>query len=213
MKELDILKKSWKKDEGSYDQVTEKDIDGMLHQNSSSIVKWILIISVLEFVFWNIIAFAFNDEQYQTKLRAYGIADIMNVVNVVNYVVIAGFIFVFYKNYRSISTLDSTRKLMQSIVNTRRTVKHYIWYNLFIMTLSIIISIVMMFSHNPDMIALMNKQVAAGHQSIFVCFCVVISVVFIAGMIGIFWLFYKLLYGILLKKLFANYKELKKIEL
>ncbi|WP_298222932.1 hypothetical protein [Flavobacterium sp.] len=213
MEELDVLKKAWKNEERSYDQVTEKDIYGMLHLKSSSIVKWILIISILEFVFWNIISVLFSDEKYQSKLESYGIDDIMLIVNVFNYVVVVGFIYVFYKNYRSISTLDSTRKLMQSILSTRRTVQYYIWYNLFIVTLTIVISIVMMFYHNPDMISLMNQQVSEGHKSVFLCFCVAISLVFIAVIIGVFWLFYKLLYGILLKKLFANYKELKKIEL
>ena len=49
MEELDLLKKAWKKEECSFDQVSEKDIYGMLHQKSSSIVKWILIISIVEF--------------------------------------------------------------------------------------------------------------------------------------------------------------------
>jgi hypothetical protein len=31
--------------------------------------------------------------------------------------------------------------------------------------------------------------------------------------IGVFWLFYRLLYGILLRRLYANYKELEKIDL
>lgn len=213
MEELDLLKKAWKKEERSYGQVSEKDIYGMLHQKSSSIVKWILIISIVEFAFWNVIAFLFSDEKYQDKLQTYGIENFMLVVNVINYLIVVGFIYVFYKNYRSISTLDSTSKLMQSIVSTRRTVQNYIWYNLFIITLTIVISIVMMFSHNQDLISLMNKQVAEGHETVFICFCVVISLVFIAVIIGVFWLFYKLLYGILLKKLFANYKELKAIEL
>jgi hypothetical protein len=213
MEELDLLKKAWKKEERSYGQVSEKDIYGMLHQKSSSIVKWILIISIVEFAFWNVIAFLFSDEKYQDKLQTYGIENFMLVVNVINYLIVVGFIYVFYKNYRSISTLDSTSKLMQSIVSTRRTVQNYIWYNLFIITLTIVISIVMMFSHNQDLISLMNKQVAEGHETVFICFCVAISLVFIAVIIGVFWLFYKLLYGILLKKLFANYKELKAIEL
>lgn len=212
MEELDVLKKAWKKEEDSYGQVTEKEIYAMLHRKSSSIVKWILIISILEFVFWNIIAFGFSDEKYHSKLQSYGIDNVMYVVNIINYAIVVCFIYVFYKNYRSISTLDSTRKLMKSIVSTRRTVQNYIWYNLFIIAVTIILSIVMMFSHNADMIALMNKQVAEGHQNIFICVCVVLSILFIGLVILAFWLFYKLLYGILLKKLFANYKELKKIE-
>ena len=213
MKELDVLKKAWKKEENSYDQVTEKDIYGMLHQKSSSIVKWILIISILEFAFWNVFAFVFSDDKYNAKLQSYGIENIMMIVNVINYIIVVGFIYAFYKNYRSISTLDSTSTLMQSIVSTRRTVQNYIWYNLFIITLTIIISIVMMFTHNPEVTEIMQQQVSEGHESIFICVCVALSILFIGLIIGLFWLFYKLLYGILLKKLFTNYKELKKIEL
>jgi len=176
-------------------------------------VKWILIISVVEFVFWNLIALISSDEQYHAKLKSYGIEEIMSVVNIVNYVIVIGFIYAFYKNYKSISTLDSTRNLMHNILKTRRTVQYYIWYNLGIITLTIIISIVMMFYHNETVISLMDKQIHDGHQSFFIGACIGISILFIALIIGLFWLFYKLLYGILLKKLFANYKELKKIEL
>ena len=57
MDELDILKKDWKKNENSYTQITEKEIYGMLHKKSSSIVKWILVISILEIAFWSVLCF------------------------------------------------------------------------------------------------------------------------------------------------------------
>jgi hypothetical protein len=40
-----------------------------------------------------------------------------------------------------------------------------------------------------------------------------VFILIIAAFLGIFWLFYRLLYGILLRKLYANYSELKKIDL
>jgi hypothetical protein len=49
MDELEILKKDWKKSENTFDQVSETEIYGMLHKRSSSLVKWILIISIIEF--------------------------------------------------------------------------------------------------------------------------------------------------------------------
>ena len=60
MKELDLLKKDWQKNEASFEQVTEKDIYKMIHKRSSSIVKWILILSVLELVFWFVIGLGIN---------------------------------------------------------------------------------------------------------------------------------------------------------
>jgi hypothetical protein len=135
------------------------------------------------------------------------------VLNIVNYVIIIGFIIVFYKNYRSISTTDATQQLMKSILKTKKTVQNYIWYNLAMIAVSIIITLIMLFNHNPKMISLMDKEISQGHQTYFICICTLISIIFIILIIGLFWLFYRLLYGVLLKKLFTNYKELKKIDL
>ena len=50
MDELELLKKDWKKNDGQFKQVSENEIYGMLHKSSSSIVKWIFIISIVEFL-------------------------------------------------------------------------------------------------------------------------------------------------------------------
>ena len=213
MEELDLLKKAWRKDESSFEQVTEKEIDMMLHRKSSSIVKWILIISLVEFVFWNVITVTFSDDKYHSKLHNYGMEETMFAVNAVNYVIIIIFIFVFYKNYRAISTTDSTRQLMKRILKTRKTVQYYIWYNLGIATLSIVLSIVMLFYHNEKMISMLDKADSEGNRMFFLSACTLISILFVAVILGIFWLFYRLLYGILLKRLYLNYEELKKVEL
>ncbi len=213
MEELDLLKKHWKKKENSFAQVSESEIYKMTHRNSSSIVKWLLIISIVEFSFWAFITLAFNDDQYQVKLHRYGLEDCMFWVNAVNYVILVAFIFVFYRNYRTISTTDSTHQLMKNIVNTRKTVQYYIWYNLAIVAVNIILSVLMLFYHNEQMQSMMQNAADKGHKELFVLICAGVSLLFILLIIGAFWLFYRLLYGILLKKLFANYKELKKIEL
>ena len=92
MEELDLLKRAWRKDDHSFSQLSETEIYKMLHQQSSSIVKWILIISLIEFIFWNIITFAFSDDKYQAKLQAYGVDKVMFAINAVNYVIIIAFI-------------------------------------------------------------------------------------------------------------------------
>lgn len=212
MEELDLLKKNWNKG-NTFEQVSENEIYKMLHRKSSSIVKWLLMISVVEFAFWILLTILLNDEKYQVKLHRYGIEDCLFWVNIVNYIILVSFIFFFYRNYKTISTTDSTRQLMANIVKTRKTVQYYIWYNLGIVTINIILSILMLFYHNLQMQSLIEDAAAKGHKGAFILICSGISILFIALIIGIFWLFYKLLYGILLKKLFANYKELKKIDL
>ena len=212
MEELDLLKKDWNRKK-SFEEISEHDIYKMSHKSSSSIVKWLLIISIIEFAFWMILTVVLNDDQYQVKLHRYGIEDIIFWINVVNYIILVAFIFVFYRNYKTISVTDSTQRLMQTILKTRRTVQYYIWYNLGIVVVNIILTILMLFKHNPQVLALIAEAEAKGDKMFFITKCIGISVLFIAVIIILFWLFYRLLYGILLKKLFANYKELKKIDL
>jgi L-lactate permease len=213
MKELDLLKKEWKKSAGSFEQVSETDIYKMIHKNSSSVVKWILIISILEFLFWSVITVFLNDEKYHEKLQKYGMDTTMSVINGLNYLIIMGFIYVFYRNYKTISTTDSTRQLMKNILKTRKTVQNYIWFNLAMVVISVVLSIILLFYHNSKIMSLMENATSNGHEVIFILVCIVISGIFISGIICLFWLFYKLLYGKLLNKLFANYSELEKIDL
>ncbi len=70
MEELDILKKAWQKEEHSFQQVTEVEIYKMLHKKSSSIVKWILIISILEVLLWTTISIFFNTDDYLKEMNS-----------------------------------------------------------------------------------------------------------------------------------------------
>ena len=70
MEELDLLKKAWQKDTHSFEQVTEVEIYKMLHRKSSSIVKWILVISLLEFGLWALVNLAFNTDETIKSLHA-----------------------------------------------------------------------------------------------------------------------------------------------
>ena len=63
MEELDLLKKHWNKEEVSFEQVSEKQIYKMIHKSSSSIVKWIFIISILEFLLWSLMSFFMKDSE------------------------------------------------------------------------------------------------------------------------------------------------------
>ena len=124
MDELEILKKDWKKNENAFDQVSEKEIYGMLHKRSSSIVKWILIISILEFIVLNGIGFLISDKE-SAKFSA--THPYLNIIENINYFILLGFIYLFYKNYKSICVLDSSKKLIKDIVKTRKIVNYYIY--------------------------------------------------------------------------------------
>lgn len=211
MDELDVLKRDWK--EKTFTQVSENDIYKMLHKKSSSIVKWILIISILEIIFWSLVNIFSSDESYLQTLERYHIKTMMNIVNVLNYFVILFFIYLFYKNYKTINTTQSVKMLMQNIINTRKTVNYYIWYNLLLMLVVFIIAFTFQFIYDEKITNLINKLSENTNTTFVYLLFFVFYALLIAIFIGGLWLFYKLLYGILLKKLNKNYKELEKMEL
>ncbi len=212
MEELDLLKKAWQNDTHHYEQVSENDIYKMLHTKSSSIVKWILIISIIEVLFWTLISVMWNTDDFLRKLHAENTIIYFKVWNFINYVVILAFIYSFYKNYIKITTTSSTKQLMQDILKTRRTVQYYVWYNLGMAVISLIIGFVLQFVFNPQMKQITDKiSKEDSYQTL--CITVGILLLTIIIVVGLFWIFYRLLYGILLRKLNSNYKELKKIDL
>jgi hypothetical protein len=209
MKELDLLKKDWQKN-NAFEQVSEVDIYKMLHTKSSSIVKWIFIISILEILLWTSISVFFNTDDYLKNIKHEELNLFFEALTILNYVVILVFIYLFYKNYVSISTTVSTKQLMKDILKTRKTVQCYVWYNLGMVALSLMIGFFMAFNYNPEVVVLMDK---IGDNTKVIVITIGIFALIIAAFLGIFWLFYRLLYGILLRKLYANYSELKKIDL
>ena len=212
MDELDLLKKDWKKQESSFQQIGEKEIYGMLHKRSSSIVKWILIISVLELLLWSGITFLTADEEYFKTLEMYHLDTIMPIISVINYGVILFFIYLFFKNYKAINTTDTVKQLMQSILKTRKTVKYYVWYNLGMTAFSFILVFIFQFMYDPNIQKLIEKMSKTVSVSTFYCIMILVYVAVIVVFIGLIWLFYRILYGILMRRLQKNYNELQKID-
>lgn len=207
MDELDLLKKDWKKQEANLPKISYNDIYKMIHKKSSSIVKWILIICIVEFLFWGFVNLLIPDSFFtiyeKLHLRAF-----LNASYVLHYSVIIVFIYLFYKNYNAICVIDNTNLLMKKIIRTRKTVNYYVYYNI-VMTiiLSTIVNIIM-FSDTDLLNEVMNPQHTKIDEDKFFYIMLIAQIIGLLIMIGLLWLYYKLIYGILLKKLNKNYKEL-----
>ncbi|MEZ7499744.1 hypothetical protein QO200_13470 [Flavobacterium sp. Arc3] len=210
MKELDLLKKDWQKNKDSFEQISEIEIYKMIHKKSSSIVKWILIISIMEVLLWTCLSLIFNADDYLKKINSEGFVSYLKIFTYLGYGVIVIFIYLFYKNYIRISTIASTKQLMKDILKTRKTVQCYVWYNLAMIVFGLIIGFIIALFYNPETVVLREKiESDPKIMAITVGILALITIV----LFGLFWLFYRLLYGILLRRLHANYKELKKIDL
>ena len=212
MDELEILKRDWKKKENSFNQVSEKEIYNMLHKTSSSIVKWILIISILEILLWSSITFLTADDEYFKTLEMYHLNTIMPIITFVNYAVILVFIYLFYKNYKAINTTESVKTLMQNILKTRKTVKYYVGYNIGMAVFGFVLVFIFQFLYDPNIRTMTDKVSESMNSNLFILLIIMIYAVIIAVFVGVIWLFYKLLYGILMRRLQKNYNELSKID-
>ena len=200
MDQLEILKKDWKKQEGSLPKLSKAELTKLIYKKSSSIVKWIFIISILEFVVPYLIILITGNESSEKMYEELGLSNFMTKFYIVSYVIIFGFILLFYKNYRMISANTNPKVLMQNIIKTRKTVKYYIWFNLVALAIISVVVLNKVFISNEFL-----EKIPDGTNMIFVW---LLSMLLILVLVALLWLFYRLIYGILLNKLKVNYNEL-----
>lgn len=199
--ELELLKKDWKKQDASLPKVTAQEIYPMLLKKSSSIVKWIFIISIIEFAFWIALTVFPALPGYNTQMEKYHLSSLDTALLIIQFTGLAIFITLFYINYHKITVTDSARILMQNILKTRKTVKYYIWFNIALLGIGIVAASVITLKHDTSF--LQDKSMGL--------IIVIISLVTIASLV-LFWLFYRVVYGILAKRLQINHKLLEKME-
>lgn len=211
MKELERLKKDWKTN-NNFPELSKEEIYTFLYKKSSSIVKWIFIISLLEFGFWSLIGLITKNSEAQQRFDSYNVDAIMMPLMIIGYIILIYFFVMFYKNYKEISNTDSTKSLMQKILKTRKTVKHYVIFNLVFLFISSIIGAVIEFSNNSDLKLTISQFENTNDLYIFYAIIGGITLIAIVVLLAILIGFYYLVYGILLKRLKENYKELEVIE-
>lgn len=210
MDELDLLKKDWNKSEKEHKKLSVKEIYPMLHKKSSSIVKMLFYISIGELIFWILINSIpyFSSDAFKQKLdTVYTNDTIFNGLTIFSYVVITIFIYLLYRSYKLISVTDSSKKLMENILKTRKIIKYYVLYNLIIAGVSLVVAFYYAMHYDPELINVI-ESIGENGLLIFIVIITIVSIIFIS----IFWLFYRLIYGFLLKRLNKNYNELKRLE-
>lgn len=212
MDELEFLKQDWKKRENELPRLSYDQIYNMIWKKSSSIVKWIFVISIVELLLSTLLSISMADASYWKEIEAIHLKDFTIGVYAVGYLITFYFIYRFYRNYCKISATDDAATLMKNIIKTRKTVKTYIAYVLISNALfTIVITYFTVKNHQTvqkvediskytfDMMDWI-KFIVAG--------CVILGIFLLA-----IWLFYKMVYGILLGRLNRNYKELKRLEI
>ncbi|MCO5723835.1 hypothetical protein [Robiginitalea marina] len=213
--ELELLKEDWRKREEHLPRLSYDQIYKMIWKKSSSLVRWIFYISIIEFLLPHLLYLipSFRDGSSYDIARSLGINQWLIALTAVQYLVALFFILQFYKRYREISALDDARKLMNRIIRTRRTVKNYVIVSLSLILLVFAVFVTGMYL-DDNLAASLGVTPGPGRVSpgelkwIMIGVMAAAGIFFTALMGGI----YFLLYGLLTRKLFRNYQELKRME-
>ena len=200
MDQLDLLKKDWKKQESTLPKLSYDELAKLIHKKSSSVVKWIFIISVLEFLLPHIIYLFMDYDKVNNEMNSMDLQSSYKIFSLLFYGVVLIFIYFFYKNYRSISANSNPKVLMQNIIKTRKTVKYYIWFSLSMIP---IVGTVLFYKAISSQE--FSEKVPEDTNLIVVWAIALFS---LSILVFIVWLFYRLIYGVLLNKLKGNYNEL-----
>ncbi len=203
MNELDLLKKTWNQQQ-NFPQVSKEDIAKMIHKKSSSIVLWILIISIAEFLILNLVSvFLLNDNDKEPISQHPNLEFIFNNIDYISGAISLVFIAIFYYKYKRICIATNTKKLMQQILATKKTVNYYIGINLSIIAIIFIAVTIIIITED-------NSQIE--HSLIYYLIIIGLFLLICSLFFGVIWLYYKLVYGLLIKRLMKNYNELKRID-
>ena len=211
MKELDLLKKDWKKREADFPKLSYNEIYKLIHKKSSSIVKWIFIICIAEFIFWTGLNFLIP-ESYLDIYEQFHLKTFLYITQGIHYIILFVFVILFYKNFKAISIIDSTNLLMQKIIKTRKTVNYYVYYNIVLYAILSVVLNIIMFSKPTILIEVMSTNESTINSDNFLNILLAVQIVTFIIMCGLLWLYYRIIYGILLKKLKKNYLELESLE-
>lgn len=209
MEELDILKKNWQTREQEFPKVSYKEIYAMLLKKSSSMVGWIFYISIGEILLWIALYFLIPESSKQFQIDM-GLGSFNKWFTVINLLVVVFFIVLFYKNHIKIKSTSSIKELMKNILKTRKTVHLFVYYNLIISALLVFFTNLYYFLNKEKLVeALSHDKLYAGiNVDTFIGASVIAGII----ILGLLVIFYALIYGLLLKRLKRNFKELQKIE-
>jgi hypothetical protein len=212
MDQLDLLKKRWDDANDSFPKYSKKQLQLIIAKRSTSIVKWLLIIAIIEFLVFSGINLlpGVSAQNEQAKMILGEI--LYHTAYIVHYAVILWFIYRFYLNYTRINTTQPAKSLMENILKTRKTMKWYIWYNLSYMVIFGMVFSSLMFYKDPNIVAAMEQAKQQTSSTVVTLIYMVMILIMLLVMAGLLYGLYSLIYGILLKRLKNNYKELKKME-
>lgn len=216
--DLDSFKKTWQEQpvRPKYDN---DEILQMLNKKSRNYVKYIFLISVIEFVLFTAFGLFYiiqNKESntFLNSLQKLGIEkndqmqnildNIYLIIKIFTLMITGYFVVKFYKNYRRIKVEEDLKEFISRIIRFKKTVNAFILINiLIVVAFTSALTIFGIYAINKQNTELANSSTIAFIASFIIS--TVLCVVLI-------WGYYRLVYGILIKRLDKNLTQLKEID-
>ena len=216
--DLDNFKKTWQEQDilPKYDST---EIEAMLNKSSKNYVKYLLWISIAEFFvilcmnFYY--AFLGNDRNsLMSILSRLGIKNTTSLevnfthlyfyLKLVSLLMTAFFVVKFFRNYRKINIESNLKKLILQIINFKKTVNYFILANILLIILFTVVLLVVT-------LTVLSQQNIHLNSPTLIMFLVG-TIVMMGISVVLIWVYYRLVYGIILKRLGKNLEELQRID-
>jgi len=216
--DLDQFKESWQK-ENSTTKYNQTEILQMLNKKSRNYVKYILWISILEFLFisgMNLYYLSQDNEHENftdiliklgvktTSTSLDGLENIFVFIKILSIGILILFVILFYTAYKKINIEADLKNLIIRIIKFKKTVNLFIYTNIFFLVFS---TILFMYS----ILQIANHQNVHIDQNTLIGLGVGV-VVGLGFSIVLIWAYYKIVYGIIISKLSKNLEQLQTIE-
>jgi len=215
---IDALKKTWQ-DQVISDGYNQDEIEVMLNKKSRNYVKYILWISIAEFIIFGVINFLtifssdfhtdFTNILNKLQIRnqsevEFSLDRIYNGMKILSLIITGVFVTVFYINYKKIDVESNLKKFIIHIIKFKKTVNLFIFSNVFLLVLFIgsLISLLT--------ITIRKQNIHVDNPTFWSLIIAVILSLLISVILIL--LYYKLAYGILLRRLSKNLEQLEKID-
>ncbi|MFP3592524.1 beta-carotene 15,15'-monooxygenase [Chryseobacterium sp. SIMBA_038] len=216
--DLDSFKKTWQEQpvQQKYDN---NEILKMLNRKSRNYVKYIFWISVVEFLFFTVLGlfYIIQDKESNsflsilerlgakktTELEGF-LDNIYVVLKVLSLSITAYFVFKFYQNYKKIKIEENLKKFILRIIQFKKTVNAFILINILLLIAFTSVFTVFVFY------ILKTQHIEVNNSNLMVF--IIGTIVSTALAVLLIWLYYKIVYGIIMRKLDKNLKQLKDID-
>ncbi len=216
--DLDSFKKTWQ-EQPVQQKYGSNEILQMLNKKSRNYVKYIFWISAAEFLFFTLIGLFYiiqgkEANSFLNILDRLGVQktselkvtfdNIYLALKTLSLLVTAYFVYRFYLNYKGIKVEENLKKFILKIIQFKKTVNAFILINIaLLVTFTSIFTVFIVYILNTQNIEITNSTLIGFIAG------TVISTAFTVLMV---WLYYRVVYGIIIKKLDRNLTQLREID-